>query len=146
MTKYIIDKSKPFAGYIQSTITDGLVDYSGLSFEDYKNLEKNAGLQLEIIGDEELNEINAEYRKSLCEGTFKEITQEHYWEMLEVLPPVDYANGRFFISEFYYASVTDQYAQIGGKYYSKRVDYCNRKTWINSEDLKKLEEKRRKAN
>jgi hypothetical protein len=70
----------------------------------------------------------------------QEVTKERYWEMLEVLPPMNWGtrNGieSFFMSEFNTGTYTDQYAQYHDKYYTKGVDYCDSSTWISLDDIR----------
>ncbi len=51
-----------------------------------------------------------------------EIPESVYWEFLEVLPPVGYRNGAFYMSEMLSGDITSRYSQIGDKYFH---EYAN---------------------
>jgi hypothetical protein len=68
-----------------------------------------------------------EYEKQIVEAVRTapvEITEEAYWEALEVLPPVDWqarkGNDSFKLSEFITLNVTSIYANRGARYYKFR--------------------------
>ena len=46
-----------------------------------------------------------------------EIPESVYWEFLEVLPPVGYKNGAFYMSEMLTENITSKYSQEGDKYF-----------------------------
>lgn len=83
--------------------------------------------------------LQDKYEADLINGSLKEIDEERYNEMLEVLPPMNWDThfglSSFFMCEFWSGSITDQYAICDGKYYSKRVDYRKRDTWITRKDI-----------
>lgn len=71
-----------------------------------------------------------------------EIDDERYYEMLNVLPPMNWGthNGydSFFMSEFITSSWTKQFVDTGyGCYYEKTVDYKDKSTWFVVADKKK---------
>ena len=51
-------------------------------------------------------------------GKWKEITEEEYDDALNVLPPVAWCEGGFFISERYTSNISDFYQKYNGKYYT----------------------------
>lgn len=65
----------------------------------------------------------------------KEITDEDFNDMLNVLPPLKWCTidgvEMFCMSEMYDGTITLQYARHNGKYYSMLVDCADRETWIN---------------
>lgn len=72
-----------------------------------------------------------------------EITKESYYELLEVLPPMNWHvdnNGLnvFFMSEFNTASYTNQLIKHNDKFYSKGVDYYDKKTWCKPEQIEAI--------
>lgn len=91
-------------------------EYKAMSFNDFKSLE----------------------RKYILDQPLKEITEDDYNEMLNVLPPRAWTRicdiEMFCMSEFYTGTYTNQYAKDHriGKYYTKLVDFCDRSTWINN--------------
>lgn len=46
-----------------------------------------------------------------------EINEELYWEFLEMLPPVGYTNGCFFMCERLFDNISAYFSKEGGKYY-----------------------------
>lgn len=64
-------------------------------------------------------------------GQFKECSEEYYYEMLEVLPPLNWSENSFFMSEFDTGTITSQFVKHNGKYYCGSVDYCDKTTWFN---------------
>ena len=66
----------------------------------------------------------------------QEISEEEYYEMLNVLPPLEWITRQevemFCMSEFYTGVYTTQYAydKVNKKFYSKIVDYTDKSTWI----------------
>lgn len=68
----------------------------------------------------------------------KEITESHWWEMLEVLPPLSWRQGiveTFIMSEFWIGSYTNQYGRYGDKYIVKMIDVNDRSTFITLKDF-----------
>lgn len=59
----------------------------------------------------------------------REITEEVYDEMLEVLPPLCFTGNGFLMSEFQTESYTDQFFHKNGKFYMAVVDYKRKETW-----------------
>jgi len=66
------------------------------------------------------------------------ITESHWWEMLEVLPPMHWRQGiveTFMMSEFWTGNYTQQYGRFGDKYISKMIDVKDDSTWITIKDF-----------
>ncbi len=59
----------------------------------------------------------------------KEISEDVYYEMLEILPPLCYTGNGFLMSEFQTGSYTDQFFRRDGKFYMAVVDYRRKETW-----------------
>jgi len=76
----------------------------------------------------------------LAAGPLHEITETEYIEALEVLPPIYRAGAMhgFFMCEFTSGSITSQYVQYNGGYYSAYVDILHRETWITPERIAAL--------
>lgn len=75
-------------------------------------------------------------RAEMLSGAPKEITEERYEEMLDVLPPCAYThNGRY---SMFYVSEALRFSYHGfylhdkktGKYWTKVCDACDRSTWL----------------
>ena len=96
-------------------------------------LEKTQKIKYEIMTWKEFKEREREY---LLDNTLKEITEEKYYEMLNVLPPIYdvVIDGveMFCMCEMHTGTYTTQYAKYNGKYYSKMVDVTDRTTWIHN--------------
>lgn len=79
-------------------------------------------------------------REKMISGPVTEITEERFYEMLDVLPPMKWCTidgvEMFCMLEMYTGTYTNQYAKIGDKYYTAMVDVTDRTTWIH-ERLKK---------
>lgn len=69
-----------------------------------------------------------------------QISEERYYDLFECLPPKNWhttseALNVFFMSEFQTGSYTEQLIKYDDKFYSKSVDYCDKKTWCTKADL-----------
>lgn len=135
-TLYIIDPTKEFKGHVENTMNKdtGLVHYrENTSFEDYKKEKGNENLV--TMTWEELEEKYIIPYKNNLQKPFKEITEEDFNEMLNVLPPMRWTrfeNGRFFfISEAYTADLHSLYVKYKGKYYTGL-----RSRFMKDEDIK----------
>ena len=86
-----------------------------------------------VMTDDDWYELN---RKIFLDSPMEEITEEKYYEMLDVLPPLHYytINGisEFCMSEMTWGHFTTQCAHDPntGKYWWKTVDAYDRSTWI----------------
>src|SRR4051794_9358692 len=57
-----------------------------------------------------------------------EITEDIYDEFLNMLPPIGWKNGAFYMSEFSFADITAKFTQEGDRYYCEHARYPERKT------------------
>jgi len=75
----------------------------------------------EILNESQFTDLyircEAAYEAEIC-GQWQEITEEDYNEMLNVLPPLKWTNGGFFMSEFYTGPITAFYQKLDGRYYT----------------------------
>ncbi len=121
--------SEPFNGSIQSTMHNGLVDYTGeevrnehinekgqkiidikfinqLTFEEY-NKQKGGGLKTATI--EEMEIIWKKYEENEVLTNFTEITAERYDDLLNCLPPKKWHKYKgleiFFMGECYTSNI-----------------------------------------
>lgn len=113
MLEYAINKNN-FRGYQEATFIGGLSVYSDKSRDDY--IKEG----YKIISEGEYEALLDDHLNELCSGQWREITEENYEEMLNVLPPLKWGNGGFFVSELYSHDVTGYYQQLNDKYYYKR--------------------------
>jgi len=154
MKRYIF--SEPFKGTFLNTITNGVVDYTGVLVEETyrdkngfyctrntyqngqtlkkyvekKNLDRKT---LKVVDEDTMHKRLLEYYDSLV-TKWSEITEEKYWYYLEVLPPerwTKYTYGDvFFMSEALTGNIHGCVCQFKDKYY-----FCNQKININMKDL-----------
>lgn len=84
----------------------------------------------------------------------EEVTEDKFYFALECLPPLNWNNtadglNTFFMSEFWTASFTHQYATatIGTRqrYFKKMVDYVDKSTWMTLDELNGIVKAKRKA-
>jgi len=50
-------------------------------------------------------------------GKWQEITEKRFYEMLEVLPPLDWQCGGFFLSELWCGDIGYFFQELDGKFY-----------------------------
>jgi len=115
--KYIIDKNKGYTGNILSTIDDdkdSIVHYTKLTLSEY---EKERGIKALVLSWEELLHFIREFESSTYTSKDpKIIDAETYEEALNCLPPLNYKQGIFAISEMLTGELTAWYAERNGKY------------------------------
>jgi len=103
MAKQRIVIDPDFKGYAQTYINeDGKCIYSGRSLEE---MRAEDGIEYITPSDEEMDKLYNDYYKSL-QKEWEDISEEYYYEMLEVLPPMNWRNigsgvNVFCISEAY---------------------------------------------
>ena len=129
--KLVIERD--YNGTVKTAIRDGRCLYYGTPEEYF--LEQG----YLIVTEEEFEPIHEKYLNDMC-NNWKEITEDKFEDALNVLPPMRWENGGFFISERYTSDVTNFYQQIGNRYFTsyqrlsyKRDDILdNLKLFINS--------------
>lgn len=117
--QYIIKAESPYRGSVQNILIDGLVAYSdGLDFERY---QKSKGESFKLISEGEHDELQREYRRSLI-TEFTEITEDRYFNMMDILPPTRHHGYRgaeiFFVSECHVLDLYSCFIMANGKFYS----------------------------
>ena len=125
--------SKEYDGMIKTVLRDGICIYKGKTEEYY--IENG----YTIVTEKEFEVIQEKHLNDMC-NNWKEITEDKFEDALNVLPPMRWENGGFFISERYTSDVTNFYQQIGNRYFTsyqrlsyKRDDILdNLKLFINS--------------
>lgn len=100
-------------------LIDGVNPYTKETISDYIN---NGYTILNEIDFEALVE---EHNNSIC-GNWCEISEEFYEQQMNVLPPMYYHDGGFFISEAETADIHGFYQKLNGKYYTslQRLGSC----------------------
>ena len=97
------------AGY--SIATNGTNPYTGKTVEEYR-AEGYA-----ILTEEEFNAIVKAADDALC-GDWKEETAEQYEYALNVLPPMRWTDGGFFVGEAETDNIHAFHQRMNGKYYT----------------------------
>lgn len=83
---------------------------------------------MEVIPEAEWIALDAQAMQA--KHPLKLITEERYNEMLNILPPLLYESGCFFMSEFEIGSWTTMFVKYYNDYFERVVDYCNEDTWV----------------
>jgi hypothetical protein len=120
---YLVKKNEPCKGWAHSSghYENGvlIVHYTdGMTLEQY---QKDRGVELDALTWDEFSKRVAAYEQSLKTKP-KQITKERYWEMLEVLPPCRWTNGRFHVSERLTGNLVSWFAQKGDLYFEFTED------------------------
>lgn len=112
--KYVID-SRFFRGYCLTSLSDGThSDYGGETLEELRVSERNP--YLISVSGKELDKRLRIYEKSLC-GPFREITEETYYDSMNVLPPIRLTGRFFFVGEPYSGNLYPFCFNVGGRYF-----------------------------
>ena len=97
--------------YDYHILKDGRNPYTGETEADYRA----AGLV--ILSCEEFNTLWKKKEDALT-GDWKEETEEDYENSLDVLPPLRWTNGGFFVSEAFTGNIYSFHQRYNGKYYT----------------------------
>jgi len=112
--KYVID-SRFFRGYCLTSLSDGThSDYGGETLEELRVSERNP--YLISVSEKELDKRLRIYERSLC-GSFCEITEETYYDSMNVLPPIRLTGRYFFVGEPYSGNLYPFCFNVGGRYF-----------------------------
>ena len=110
--KFVID-SRFFCGYCITSLSDGThSDYGGETLKELRIRENNS--YLIAISPNEIYKRNRIYEQSLC-APFHEITEENFYDSLDILPPIHYAGRFFFVGEPYCGNLYPFCFTIGGQ-------------------------------
>lgn len=108
--RFVIDKEN-FTGSAAAILIDGKSPYTGKTESEYIT----EGFT--VLNESEFDALMVQYENSLC-NHWKEITEDEYEDMMNVLPPEKYSDGGFFMAEHYTGSVTGFYQRFNGKFYT----------------------------
>lgn len=112
--KYVID-SRYFDGTCLTSMSDGFHnDYGGETIEELRIRENNP--YLKAITPSDIDKKLRLYNQSLSEP-FKEITEEDYYDLLDVLPPLRMRQNSFFVGEPYYGNMYSFCFTRQGRYF-----------------------------
>ena len=149
--KYVID-SRYFDGTCLTSMSDGFHnDYGGETIEELRIRENNP--YLKAVTPSEMDKKLRLYHQSLSEP-FKEITEEDYYELLDVLPPLRMRQNSFFVGEPYYGNMYSFCFTRQGRYFKglrsiltpqseldsqidRHMEIINRKAVISKEETSK---------
>jgi hypothetical protein len=108
--EYVIKKSGEFHGVPYTILEDGKNICTGEPW-DYENGE------YEILDRASFDKRLEDFCSEVC-GKWEEIDEKRYMEMLEILPPVKWTGGGFFISEAYTLDIHPFHQQYyNGRFY-----------------------------
>lgn len=115
-------------------IISGGKDTEGYYQRQYEDRKKQLNKYVAMTYDE----FKKQERERLLSLPLHEITEERFYEMLNVLPPIKWTRRdnveMFCMSEMFTGTYTDQYAHDHntGKYFCKLVDLFDESTWIHN--------------
>ena len=109
-TEYVIKKGLDFHGIPYSILHHGFETWSGKPRAIYETEE------YEILSQADFDKKVEAFCEGFC-GKWKETTEQRYNDMLDILPPLRWTNGGFFISETYTLDIHPFHQQFRGKYY-----------------------------
>lgn len=116
--EYLVKADEAFNPNNYHIVVDGELLYQTDEFQTVQDF-LNVGYNL--ISSEEMSALEKEYNKSLC-NDWIEIDAEKYDYALNVLPPVKYTNGGFYVSEPFTGTIHGFYQEWQGKYYTSLQD------------------------
>lgn len=149
--KYVID-SRYFDGTCLTSMSDGFHnDYGGETIEELRIRENNP--YLKAVTPSDIDKKLRLYNQSLSEP-FKEITEEDYYDLLDVLPPLRMRQNSFFVGEPYYGNMYSFCFTRQGRYFKglrsvltpqseldsqidRHMEIINRKAVISKEETSK---------
>ena len=112
--KYVID-SRYFDGTCLTSMSDGFHnDYGEETIEELRIRENNP--YLKAVTPSDIDKKLRLYNQSLSEP-FKEITEEDYYDLLDVLPPLRMRQNSFFVGEPYYGNMYSFCFTRQGRYF-----------------------------
>lgn len=89
--------------------------------DEFQTVQDFLNVGYNLISSEEMSALEKEYNKSLC-NDWIEIDAEKYDYALNVLPPVKYTNGGFYVSEPFTGTIHGFYQEWNGKFYTSLQD------------------------
>ena len=118
--KFVVD-SRSFDGSCVTTMSDGIHgDYHHETLEELRDREKNP--YLTAVSGNTVRKMIRIHLQSLC-APFSEITEERYFDYMDVLPPIRHTRNFFFLGEPYHADIYRFCFRAGGtplRYHAKK--------------------------
>lgn len=113
--KFVVD-SRSFDGSCVTTMSDGIHgDYHHETLEELRDREKNPCLT--AVSGNTVRKMIRIHLQSLC-APFSEITEERYFDYMDVLPPIRHTRNFFFLGEPYHADIYRFCFRAGGRYFT----------------------------
>ena len=113
--KFVVD-SRSFDGSCVTTMSDGIHgDYHHETLEELRDREKNP--YLTAVSGNTVRKMIRIHLQSLC-APFSEITEERYFDYMDVLPPIRHTRNFFFLGEPYHADIYRFCFRVGGRYFT----------------------------
>ena len=128
--EFIINPQKDFNPYDYYLVIDGLLYLA--NYGKYHTINDYLANGYKLISEEEFDCLIKEFNNRFC-NNWKEITKKEYEYALDVLPPLKWNNGGFFLSECFTGSIYSFYQAWHGKYYTSYQDInTSRKSILDS--------------
>lgn len=103
--------SDEYQGSTKTFLIDGVCPYTKKTAEDWR------AEGYTVVSSAELDELEKEYNNRIFPD-WQEISRDDYEDALNVLPPLKWYNGGFFLSEAYSGLLHGFYQQYNGNYYT----------------------------
>ncbi|MDR1838257.1 MAG: DUF1419 domain-containing protein [Treponema sp.] len=111
LTEYVLKKNSEFDGIPYSILGNGVELWVGGKNRAFYETDDYS-----ILSEAEYNEKIKAFYIEVC-GKWKEITEQRYMQMLEILPPLRWDFEGFFISEAYTLDIHSYFQEFNGRYY-----------------------------
>jgi len=108
--EFVIKKSDDFHGIPHTILEDGIDVCSGNPRKSYETDE------YEIIPEDVFEKKLESFCSDVC-GKWEETTEERYNDMLDILPPLKWTRGGFFVSEAYTLNIYPFHQKLDGRFY-----------------------------
>ena len=89
--------------------------------DEFQTVQDYIDAGYKLISSAEMSALEKEYNMSLC-NDWIEIEKERYDYALDVLPPMKWSNGGFFVPEAFTGTIYGFYQEWQGKYYTSLQD------------------------
>lgn len=109
--KWVVD-TKNFHGHSKTYLPDDhTCPFTGKTAEQFQ------AEGYEVMDEDEFFALYQRFEDGMC-GEWKEVTAEEYDEALNVLPPILWYDGGFYIGEAYMSDIHGFYQKYMGRYYT----------------------------
>lgn len=132
--EWVFDK-KNFTGTAKTWLISGFCSLTGKTKDDY------IADGYTVLSDDDYFSFLEEWENKNLIGKWKEITEDAYNDALNVLPPVAWYEGGFFISERYTSNISDFFQKYNGRYYTSYQRWSTKREDIIKSLLEFIKEK-----